>query len=81
MTKKAVQAFVDKLPENAAFSIISFGSEHKVMLSQFDQPLLVNDVNRKHAKQEIEKFEANMNGTNIKDPIEYAFKKIARRKD
>jgi len=33
MTVKAVQAFVDKLPENAAFSIISFGSEHKVMLS------------------------------------------------
>ena len=48
----------------------------------FNDPIEANDLNKDSAIKSIGKFEANMNGTNILDPIKKAFNmKISKDKN
>lgn len=52
---------------------MSFGSSFK-WLNNSKNEIDYNDTNMTDAKQEISKFENNMGGTNIYDPLEEIFK-------
>ena len=70
ITNQALQLFVKSLPSNdeTFFQIISFGSSFK-FLNKEKVPLAYNQDNLDLATNAIDKFSANMIGTNIRKPL------------
>lgn len=65
-------SFLSKLPENSYFNILSFGHHYELL---FEESKLASFENTKHAINEIQKYSANMGGTEIYQAMEYALKK------
>ena len=70
ITNQALQLFVKSLPSNdeTFFQIISFGTSFK-FLNNEKEPLAYNQDNLDLATNAIDKFSANMIGTNIRKPL------------
>ena len=77
--KEAVKTFLRSLPSGSSFSFISFGDNHEVMKNldvQQGPVFRYNDATNKAACDKINKFQADMGGTNILDPLEMALSEI-----
>ena len=70
-TIQAMNLFMQSLPSNAKFSIVSFGTSFEYLDSRV--PFDCKDVNIKNAKRKIETFGSNMGGTNIYEPLASVF--------
>ncbi|KAL4466766.1 hypothetical protein ABPG74_010363 [Tetrahymena malaccensis] len=66
--KQSLIFFLKSLPEGSIYNIISFGSDYSIMYSQSVQ---FNDQNLQDSIDQIEKFQANMGGTNISQALKY----------
>ncbi|EAR84724.2 type A von willebrand factor domain protein (macronuclear) [Tetrahymena thermophila SB210] len=66
--KQALIFFLKSLPEGSIYNIISFGTNYTVM---YPQSVQVNDQNLQDSIDKIEKFQANMGGTNISQALKY----------
>ena len=62
LAKLSLLYFLKSLPENSKFNIISFGSDFTALSPE---NLIVNDQNIKYALSLIEKFDADMGGTEL----------------
>ncbi|CAG9313321.1 unnamed protein product [Blepharisma stoltei] len=66
LAKKAAVLFLKSLPPGSVFNIVSFGGR----FDWLDQgPIDYNSNNVEKAIRSVEKFEADMGGTNIYDPL------------
>ncbi|TNV85496.1 hypothetical protein FGO68_gene972 [Halteria grandinella] len=76
ITKEALHLFIKSLPsENCLFQIISFGTNYNFLETptcKKGQPLEYNQENLDIATQKIDRFSANMAGTNIYEPLQKA---------
>lgn len=63
---EALKLFLYSLPSGCKFNIVSFGSDFEFM---FNQGVEYNDENLNKAVNLICKFDANMGGTEILQPI------------
>ncbi|CDW82813.1 UNKNOWN [Stylonychia lemnae] len=75
MTLKALRLFIKSLPPNARFEIISFGTKY-YGISKDRQGFINNDDNFNKINVAIAKMSADLGGTNIHDPLEYAITKL-----
>ena len=66
LAKLSLIYFLKSLPENSKFNIISFGSDFEALSSE---NLFVNDENIQNALSLIEKFVADMEGTELTQVI------------
>ena len=73
MTKEALKLFIQSLPAGSKFEIISFGSNYTVS-SKSKNGYINDDKNVKSIKSEIDEYSANMGGTEIYQPLEWAIK-------
>ena len=77
MAKQSLIYFLKSLQDNGSkFNIISFGSE---FYSLFKENKLTNDENINLALNLIQKFEADMGGTEIQQALEYIHENLAER--
>ncbi|CDW78536.1 UNKNOWN [Stylonychia lemnae] len=74
-TKEALKLFLKSLPPRSNFEIISFGTQYTV-LSGSPNGLEYNDITINNAMNQIESFQADMGGTEIYQPLEYAISGI-----
>ncbi|CDW72326.1 UNKNOWN [Stylonychia lemnae] len=74
-TVEALKLFLKSLPPRSSFEIISFGSDYTV-LSQSNTGFEYNDQTMNSAIDTVSKFNANMGGTEIFKPLEFAIKSI-----
>lgn len=70
--KIALKSFLDKVPKNAYFNVISYGSSFKYM---YQESQTVNQV--ENAKNKIDTFDSDMGGTEILKPIQDIIGKAA----
>eukprot|EP00347_Sterkiella_histriomuscorum_P005979 403354535 len=75
MTKEALKLFVSSLPPDCLFEIISFGEEFSTTSPNGDG-FHNNDWEIVEVKSKIDKFIANMRGTNMYPPLNYALNAI-----
>ncbi|ELP91663.1 hypothetical protein EIN_206900 [Entamoeba invadens IP1] len=68
----ALRMFLRQLPNNANFDIISFGSDYVPLFGKLAE---YNEDSFKEADAKIQKFEADLGGTNMLDPLQYVLKK------
>jgi uncharacterized protein YegL len=68
--RKSLIYFLKSLPPNSYFNVISFGSEFVGM----PESLKYNDENLEKVISQVEKFDADMGGTEILQPIDFALK-------
>ena len=64
--KNALQLFLRSLNENIYFNIVSFGDSYKKL---FPTSKLYSQSTLNTAKAEVDKFDADLGGTNILDPL------------
>ena len=66
LANEALLLFLHSLPIGSKFNIVSFGSEHeKMFLSSVDY----NEQNLQYAEEEVKKFDADLGGTEILNPL------------
>ena len=65
----ALELFIRSIPPNSKFNIISFGSTHQLM---YDKSVTYNNKNMEHAINQIKTFRADLGGTELFSPIEFA---------
>ena len=71
ITKEAMRLFMQSLPAGSSFAIISFGSDHRTSgVKQYSPSTLDLAIN------EISGMSADMGGTEIYNPIAYAFRNL-----
>eukprot|EP00347_Sterkiella_histriomuscorum_P014103 403362158 len=75
MTKEALKLFIASLPSGSLFEIISFGGKFNPT-SFRGEGFNNTDKEVKNVKQKIDFFLADMGGTNIYNPLDYALNKI-----
>ncbi|CDW91040.1 UNKNOWN [Stylonychia lemnae] len=75
MTLKALRLFIKSLPPNARFEIVSFGTKYYGS-SKDRQGFINNDDNVNKINVAIARMSADLGGTNIHDPLEYAIKRL-----
>jgi hypothetical protein len=73
MTKEALKLFIQSLPAGCTFEVISFGNNYTVS-SPKKEGYVNNDQNLLRIKGEIDRYGADMGGTEIYGPLEYAIK-------
>ena len=66
LAKDAAIVFVKSLPKNSLFNIISFGSGYEFM---FPESVKNNEEGIENAIENIKKFEADLGGTKIYQPL------------
>jgi von Willebrand factor A domain-containing protein 5 len=66
--EQALSLFIRSLPPDSRFNVISFGSSYEPMFPQSEQ---YNNDRRDFALREIDKFESDLGGTDLFEPIEY----------
>eukprot|EP00358_Blepharisma_japonicum_P000490 CAMPEP_0202947418 /NCGR_PEP_ID=MMETSP1395-20130829/11580_1 /ASSEMBLY_ACC=CAM_ASM_000871 /TAXON_ID=5961 /ORGANISM="Blepharisma japonicum, Strain Stock R1072" /LENGTH=752 /DNA_ID=CAMNT_0049648657 /DNA_START=120 /DNA_END=2378 /DNA_ORIENTATION=+ len=66
LAKKAAVLFLKSLPPGSVFNVVSFGNRFD-WLNQ--SPIAYNSDNVENAIHSVERFEADMGGTNIYDPL------------
>lgn len=76
LVKEALQMFMQSLPLQCLFKIISFGSSFQVMSIPGATKSMAKyeEKNSKYAIDQIEEFDANFGGTNLLNPTLAAFK-------
>ncbi len=79
MTKEALKLFIQSLPAGCRFEIISFGNNY-VVSSKLKEGYVNNDQNVKAIKHEIDTYSANMGGTEIYQPLDWALNMFLRPK-
>ncbi|CDW91779.1 UNKNOWN [Stylonychia lemnae] len=77
-TVEALKLFLKSLPPRSSFEIISFGSEYKVF-SDSTTGLDYNDQSMDSAIRTVSQFSANMGGTEIYKPLEFAIQSITTK--
>ncbi|CDW72219.1 UNKNOWN [Stylonychia lemnae] len=77
-TVEALKLFLKSLPPRSSFEIISFGSEYKVF-SDSTTGLDYNDESMDSAIRTVSQFSANMGGTEIYKPLEFAIQSITTK--
>lgn len=65
--KKALTLFLNSLPENSTFNVVSFGSSYE---SMFSSPQKYTDSNLKSARSKISTFKADLGGTEVFKPMD-----------
>ncbi len=70
--KNSLVYFLKSLPEESKFNIISFGSNDKSLYNDF---IKADDITIKKALNEVNKFDANMGGTELFQPFKKIFDK------
>lgn len=73
MTKEALKLFIQSLPPGCLYEIISFGSKYTVSSPDL-KGFINNDQSLYLIKETIDGFTANMGGTEIYDPLNFAIK-------
>ncbi|SPO07286.1 related to Vault poly[ADP-ribose] polymerase [Cephalotrichum gorgonifer] len=73
--KTALQIFLKSLPVGVKFNICSFGNRHTFL---WDKSRTYDKASLEEASQHVEKFTANMGGTEMYGPIEDVFKRRLR---
>ena len=75
MSKEALVFFLKSLPPDSYFNVVSFGSDFKFL---FPESIANSDETLDQALKEIEKYDADMGGTELFRPLEriYKFKAI-----
>ena len=76
-TKNALKLFMQSLPEGSKFQIISFGTLFEPMkLKDQEEAGLIDytEQNLQEALIQISTFDSDMGGTEIFQPLKYAFK-------
>lgn len=73
LAKEALLYFLKSLPSKSMFNIFSFGSEFQ-HFHKSQKSLPTNDKYISQAIDIISKFDADMGGTNLLDPLEFIFK-------
>ena len=69
VAKESLLYFIRSLPDtNSNFDIISFGTDYEPMFGSF---VPINEQNTETAINKIEKFNADMGGTNLKEALEH----------
>lgn len=71
-TIQALELFLQSLPQNSKFQIISFGSRHEWM-HKFPKLIDYTDLELKIALARVSRFKEDFGGTNIFDPLEDIF--------
>ena len=71
LVKKALLLFLQSLPEKSYFQLIAFGSNFE---KYNPKPVEYNKENVENATKIINKFDANLGGTNISGPLASIFK-------
>ena len=77
MTQEALKLFIQSLPNGCLFEIISFGDWY-ALASPNKQGMVNNDHNLVKVRNEIDAMRADMNGTEIYTPLEYAINKFLK---
>lgn len=70
MAKEAIILFLKSLPPQAFFNIISFGNQYKALYPE-NQPAIDQCV--EDAISKVQRFEADMGGTNIDDALSFCY--------
>ena len=70
--KAALKLFIKSLPVGSKFSVISFGSGVSIMTISGQQVIDYNDSTSKQALEQVDRFDADMGGTEILDPFKRA---------
>jgi len=76
LAKQAAILFLKSLPPRSCFNIVSFGAKFEFLNSE---PIFYNSKNVEKVISRISRFEANMGGTNIYNPLFEIFKKEPRK--
>ena len=76
MTKDAMKLFMKSLPLGSSFQIVSFGSKFEVM-NGFENTFVYDQGTLEKALLYIEQMTADMGGTNILEPLNYAMDSLA----
>ncbi|OMJ65617.1 hypothetical protein SteCoe_37895 [Stentor coeruleus] len=74
MAKQATIVFLKSLTTGSTFNIVSFGSSYSYM---FYQPIINNQENVQRAISEVQRFSADMGGTEIYKPLNSIFSKAS----
>jgi hypothetical protein len=69
--KKALILFLNSLPENSTFNVVSFGTNYE---SLFATPQKYTNSNLTMARSKINSFKADMGGTELYRPMDYILK-------
>ena len=77
MTQEALKLFIQSLPPGCLFEIISFGDYYSLASSD-KKGLLNNDTNVTNMRRHIDAMRADMRGTEIFNPLEYAINKFLK---
>lgn len=77
MTQEALKLFIQSLPPGCLFEIISFGDNFSLASSD-KKGLMNNDANVNNMRKHIDAMRADMNGTEIFNPLEYAITKFLK---
>ena len=76
IAKKAMTIFIQSLPVNSTFSIISFGKTYSAFnvnrARSTTTSIPYNDSSKEKALRHISEMTANFGGTNIYDPLVHA---------
>ena len=78
ITRQSMKLFMQSLPLDSQFAIVSFGSEYRYTLSE--EPIEYNDENLELCKVEIGRFEADFGGTDILEPLKSVFQRGNQQK-
>ncbi|TNV84285.1 hypothetical protein FGO68_gene9917 [Halteria grandinella] len=70
LAREALKLFLHSLPIGSTFNVVSFGSDYNQL---FQESVEYNDENFKYAVEQVSKFDANMGGTEIYEPIKKIF--------
>ena len=68
LARQALQLFIQSLPFGAKFQIVSYGSSFHFLFKGV-RSVEYNEKNLLNAFNEVEKFEANLGGTDIFSPL------------
>jgi len=74
MAKEALRLFLQSLPVGSKFDVISFGSKKNLKVHSQGGGFPYTDSNLTTMKSIIDAMEADMGGTEIFEPMDYAFK-------
>ena len=77
LAKEALILFLQSLPENSLFNVVSFGGSYKKM---FESSLKYGEETLNQALSEIKTFKANMGGTDIFRPLTSVLKETTNEK-
>ena len=69
MAKNSLKLFMRSLPSGCMFSIISFGSDFKIMTLDGEQIIPYNNQTQNQAIAQIDTFDNDMGGTELLMPL------------